>query len=323
MRARHSVVESQELSNVKDLILILLKEGGEQEIAPTTIPGLGVYYVLAGFHVPADKLMSRYREAFLEVKRYVTFPSCSTCRSTSLRLEVLCPSCRGTDLTRVDLVVHYECGFVGGIEDFSTSQGMLDKCPKCGKPLKRVGIDYGRPGLGFRCQRCGAIFQYPLTNLVCDKGHSTSLDKIQIERYPVFTVSSELWKTRQMVELLQTLQADLKASLGLSVDILDLVRGKSGMTHLIHMLVRSGSKLVAVEFLDLDSEMMDAMSVVSKAVDLGIHFIVVVSEERASDLRRILHPSYFSVIPAKRLSAEDIRDALLESVYSIVSQERI
>ncbi|MEM0482570.1 MAG: hypothetical protein QXM16_06780 [Nitrososphaerota archaeon] len=319
MKTPDRAIESQGLVNIRDLVLLLLKEQGEQEIIPTLLPGFGVYYVLAGFQIQADNVSRRYKEAFLEVKRYVSFPSCSICGSTSLRLEVQCPSCRQSDLLRVDLVVHYECGFMGGVEDFiKDSQGLLEKCPKCSKPLKRVGIDYGRPGLGFRCESCGAIFQYPLTILRCDKDHLTTLDKISVERYPVFTVSKDLQKARPILDLLDKIRAELERSLNLEVEVLKVFKGKSRMAHVIHALIRSDDKVVAIEILDEKSDITDAMSVVSKAVDLGIHFIVILDEEKALELRKVLNPDYFTLIPTKERRVESIRDLLLESVYSFV-----
>ncbi len=319
MKSVEGAVATQASPSVKDLVLLLFKEGPEQEITPVLVPGLGVYYTLAGFQIQADSLLTRYREAFLEVKRYVSFPSCSVCGSTSLRLEVLCPSCRQSDLLRIDLVVHYDCGFMGGVEDFiRDSQGLLEKCPKCGKPLKRVGIDYGRPGLGYKCRLCGAIFQYPLTLLRCDKDHPTTLDKIGVERYPVFTVSKDLQKARPILDLLEKIQAELERRLNVEVEVLRVIKGRSRMPHIIHALIRSGDKVVAIEILDERSDISDAMSVVSKAVDLGIHFIVILDEEKALELRKVLNPDYFTLIPMRERRLEDISDLLLESVYSFV-----
>mgnify|MGYP001773895300 CR=1 FL=1 len=234
-------------------------------------------------------------------------------------LEVLCPSCRKSDLLRVDLVVNYECGFMGDVDDFNRdSQGMMEKCPKCGKPLKRVGIDYGRPGLGFRCQLCGAIFQYPLTILRCDNDHVTTLDKINVERYPVFTVSKDLQKARPILDLLEKIKAELEHGLKVGVEILKVVKGRSGRAHLVHASIRSDNKVVAIEVLDEKSDIADAMSVVSKAVDLGMHFIVILDKDKALELRKVLNPDYFTLIPLRERRLESIRDLLLESVYSFV-----
>ncbi len=324
MKSAERVVATQASPSLKDLVLLLFKEGIEQEITPVQVPGLGVYYTLAGFQIQVDNVLKHYRDVFLEVKRYVSLPSCSVCGSTSLRLEISCPSCRQSDLLRVDLVVHYECGFMGGVEDFiRDTQGLLEKCPKCGRSLKRVGIDYGRPGLGFRCQLCGAIFQYPLTILRCDKDHLTTLDKIGVERYPVFTVSKDLQKARPILDLLQRIQAELEHSLNVEVEVLRVVKGRSRMAHIVHALIRSGDKVVAVEILDERSDISDAMGVVSKAVDLGIHFIVILDEEKALELRKVLNPDYFTLIPTRERTIENIRDLLLESVYSFVFEKSV
>ncbi|MEM4289885.1 MAG: hypothetical protein QXQ48_06395 [Nitrososphaerota archaeon] len=324
LRTSRGIVENQQISNVKDLVLILLKERSGMEISPTLVPGFGVYYSIAGFHIPADNIIKHYMEAFLEVKGYVSFPSCSICRSTSLKLEVLCPNCRWNDLLRIDLVVHYECGFMAGVEDFiKDDQGVIEKCPKCGKTLKRVGIDYGRPGLGFRCQRCGTIFQYPLTTLRCDKDHVTTLDKLNLERYPVFTVSSDLQKVQPVIDLIQKIERELEHSLGVRAEALKIIKGKSGTVHLAHVLIYFNNKVAAIEVLSEGVNIMEAMSTVSKAVDLGIHFIVILDEKGAAEYRKVLNPAYFTLVPMRGGRFEDFKDVLLESVYSIVKEKNI
>ncbi|GBC71785.1 hypothetical protein HRbin02_01573 [Candidatus Calditenuaceae archaeon HR02] len=324
MKSVEGTVAMRESPAMKDLVLLLSRERDEQEITPVQVPGLGVYYTIAGFQIQAGSVLKHYSEAFLEVKRYVSFPSCSTCGSTSLRLEVLCPSCRQSDLLRIDLVVHYECGYMDGVEGFvRDSQGLLEKCPKCGKSLKRVGIDYGRPGLGFKCQLCGVIFQYPLTILRCDKDHLTTLDKISVERYPVFTLSKDLQKARTILGLLEKIRAELERGLNVEVEILKVIKGRSKMAHVVHALIRSDGKVAAIEILDEGSDISEAMGVVSKAVDLGMHFIVILDQKKASELRKVLNPDYFTLIPMRERGLESIRDLLLESVYTFVLGKKV
>ncbi|MEM0445044.1 MAG: hypothetical protein QXY54_03645 [Nitrososphaerota archaeon] len=318
--AKRASSEAQESVHVEDIVLLLLKERVEQDLVPTIVPGSGVYYVVAGFHIPAERLLRGSQKGFFEVKRHLSFPSCGTCRSTSLILEILCPSCKTSDLTRIDLVVHYECGYMGSVEEFSTkSYGVVERCPKCGKTLKRVGIDYGRPGVGFRCQNCREIFQYPLVNVRCDGNHQTTLDKVNLERYPVLSLSRESWRVSRFVDMLQIIENELRKSLDLDVSILEMVRGRSGVPHLIHMLIRTSDKDVAVMVLDEQTEITEAMNVVSKNIDLGIHFIVLMDERKAAELSRLLNPQYFTVIPVNFQNVDEIRYKLVESVYSIVA----
>lgn len=322
--ARKEGQEVQELIHVGDLVLLLLRERVEQELVPAVVPGLGIYYVVAGFHIPAERLLRDSRRGILEAKEYVSFPSCATCRSTSLILEILCPSCRKSDLSRIDLIVHYECGYMGGVEEFAKdSYGTVDKCPRCGKSLKRVGIDYGRPGVGFRCQKCGAIFQYPIVSVKCDRGHETPLDKVNIERYPVFALSKESLRVGKFVDMLQRVAKELRANLNLDVNVLETVRGKSGVPHLVHMLVRSLGKLVAVMVLDEDTMITEAVDVVSKNIDLGIHFIVVMDESKAAELGKLLNPQYFTVVPVNFRNFAELEERLVESVYSLVLEKEV
>jgi hypothetical protein len=51
--------------------------------------------------------------------------------------------------------------------------------------LRRVGIDYGRPGLGFKCFSCHRVFQYPAIILSCEGGHDFKVDEVELKTYPV------------------------------------------------------------------------------------------------------------------------------------------
>jgi Zn finger protein HypA/HybF involved in hydrogenase expression len=73
---------------------------------------------------------------------------------------------RSSNYVQGNVIVHYSCGYVDFEEKFIESETSL-KCPKCGKSLKQIGIDYGNPGFAFKCLDCEEFFNLPLELWVC------------------------------------------------------------------------------------------------------------------------------------------------------------
>jgi len=67
--------------------------------------------------------------------------------TTSLRLRLLCPKCESEDMERVHLIEHLGCGHVDMERNFL--QGDEYVCPKDGKKLKLIGVDYRKSGVAY------------------------------------------------------------------------------------------------------------------------------------------------------------------------------
>ncbi|MCS6788654.1 MAG: hypothetical protein NZ733_05130, partial [Aigarchaeota archaeon] len=147
--------------------------------------GIGVYYDVGGLKLPESKMYLLADVGILKVTGHVAFPSCPICGTLDLAVDVRCPNCLGTDLAKVDLVIHYECHYSDDISRFRTEHGEL-VCPACSRSLKTVGIDYGRPGIGYSCNACNNKFQFPVYKMTCRNEHVMRLDELALIRVPIF-----------------------------------------------------------------------------------------------------------------------------------------
>jgi len=84
---------------------------------------------------------------------------CNLCSGGFLSYREVCPNCHSADASTQDLVHHFPCAFVGPLEDFKVDNGNTLDCPKCNKKLRHIGLDYDKPSVVHRCNRCKSEFQ--------------------------------------------------------------------------------------------------------------------------------------------------------------------
>lgn len=103
-----------------------------------------------------DILESLAREGVLEREFYDKLLTCPECGSMSLD-PTLCPRCSSSNIVRKKALEHLSCGYTAPEEEFKEEEGEY-VCPKCGKKLEAIGVDYSRVGVFFVCRECGEKF---------------------------------------------------------------------------------------------------------------------------------------------------------------------
>ncbi len=90
--------------------------------------------------------------------------SCNSCGSLKLAQLFQCPSCKESKFEQIKLIEHFDCG------NFSEDSTYVDdKCPKCKKQIKALGVDYRILSNRYICQNCGEVFQDVYTSFLCLK----------------------------------------------------------------------------------------------------------------------------------------------------------
>ncbi|MEM3552007.1 MAG: hypothetical protein QXN87_08735 [Candidatus Bathyarchaeia archaeon] len=154
---------------------------------------------------------------------------CPCCGSYKLLLQLHCPSCGSARLSRGAVVEHMLCGHVDVEINFRRGQDLV--CPKCGKRLKAIGVDYRRPGILYKCMDCQTTFQNAQGKFKCSNGHLFDEGELAI------------WEVRAYRAnpagrvLLEKFTIDLEAILqvfivkGWCVETPAVIRGKAGVEH--------------------------------------------------------------------------------------------
>jgi uncharacterized protein YlaI len=112
--------------------------------------------VLLDFFAEQGILSKRPTEAFY---------TCPNCESRNLILLSACTYCGSESLMLGRGIEHLRCGHVDLEEAFMSKDGL--KCPKCGKILKAIGVDYRRIGNYYRCLNCKRLVEKPVETFAC------------------------------------------------------------------------------------------------------------------------------------------------------------
>lgn len=90
--------------------------------------------------------------------------SCTKCRSVQILPNFSCPACGSTDFAQGKLIEHFKCGNVSTEDSYKEN-----RCPKCKKEIKILGVDYKSMDNYYTCNKCGDKFPEPSQDYVCIK----------------------------------------------------------------------------------------------------------------------------------------------------------
>ncbi len=108
-----------------------------------------------------DDLESKGKIVKLEEKKEI---ACRQCGSIKITQTFFCPRCKENDFNLTKLIEHFKCG------NFSPEASYEDnKCPKCKKEIKAVGVDYRIMQNQYVCNSCGEIFNDISSRFLCLK----------------------------------------------------------------------------------------------------------------------------------------------------------
>jgi DNA-binding NarL/FixJ family response regulator len=154
-----------------------------------------------------------------------------------------CPQCDSSQLTRGQLIEHFNCGHIGLEEEFL--RGLNQVCPKCKRELKLIGTDYRKPGMRYICNSCHGIFPSPVIKCRCLKTgeiyrleelHEVPLYSYRLNENRKQRLEFELEPKRQLIDCLVNLGYEIREAVQ--------VQGKSGAMHTIDLLASKDDLLI-------------------------------------------------------------------------------
>jgi len=89
---------------------------------------------------------------------------CPTCNSYGLEFYLQCPECQNRVLAKGEILEHFKCGNIDFEEKFR--RGTKIVCTKCNNELQKLGVDYRRVGVGYRCSN-KHLFSMPKMVFIC------------------------------------------------------------------------------------------------------------------------------------------------------------
>ncbi|MCS7132991.1 MAG: hypothetical protein NZ918_04670 [Aigarchaeota archaeon] len=297
-----------------------LSEGRVVEFRPIIKSESGITYDVFGIDAPEERLRYYLDRGFLEIVDEISLPICPVCGEVCLHPLLLCPDCGSMSIEKKELMAHYDCGYLGPVDGFEVLGPGVYKCPKCGKTMRRIGIDYGRPGFGFTCIKCNSIFQVPLIEVECRQGHRNKIQTLEIKKYPVYRASQEVKKFAAIYQVIKELEKRL-SSMGLESESFSRLEGASGEMHVAPLYVKfEPAVIVDVVTEDLFDERY-LLGVALKAVDIpDVMILLVLPASLESGLEKIFNPEKVRVIRVNDLRGSI--NQILDEILALVGMKR-
>jgi len=90
---------------------------------------------------------------------------CPQCRRWTINFRETCPSCSSLEIDIEGMIHHFACAYVGLDSEYHQGTGL--RCPKCGKVLRHIGLDYERPRQTYVCRDCEQVVEDPVVTAQC------------------------------------------------------------------------------------------------------------------------------------------------------------
>ncbi|BDQ30999.1 MAG: response regulator [Nitrosopumilus sp.] len=129
-----------------------------------------------------QKLISEGKVVALQNIREIC---CNACGSLKLAQIYQCPNCKNSNFDQVKLIEHFDCGNFSPESTYDN-----DKCPKCKKQIKALGVDYRVLHNRYLCKKCNEIFQDISNESLCLKCNTS------------FKIDSGHWKESMEYKLM-------------------------------------------------------------------------------------------------------------------------
>lgn len=275
---------------------IVAGEDSSVALRPEFNPSVGLFYQVDGVEVPAIRMRRLAEKGLLELNGGATFGACSKCSSLNLTATFRCPSCKEQSLSKTDLVVHYDCGHLAPVSEVFQEGVREYRCPSCHKEMKRVGIDYGRPGFGFICLSCRAVSQFPLLMMTCDKGHESKISEEEMILYPVYKVGPALRSMPRIMNVLTEIKDELVRN-DVKCFALAQTKNQNGSELYISPILVATIPPITVDFILEDTAReFQVLQTIRKCADLNFRGLLVVKRAMYDLVKDMVNPTRITVI---------------------------
>jgi len=295
---------------------------GAKVIVPerTSTKPKGYRYPVAEEYFGEDaesRLNELVEQGLMEREFYQRELGCPKCGSINLIVRFYCPKCGSTHIVKDEVIEHWPCGYVGPESEFKDG-----KCPKCGKPLKKIGVDYSKPGPMFKCMECGEVLQNPVDKLNCancgeifDKG-----DAKEVILY-AYRITPRLEEELDVALAQRSYLIENLTKMGFNIENPENIYGRSGVKHYFYMVASRGTGIlklrIVIEILSAYKEVPvdEVFSLYAKALDIGAYGLIIAAIPKFSeDSKKMM--DYYNIayveVPSLDSAAEKIIKKLKE-----------
>jgi hypothetical protein len=261
------------------------------------------------------KLNSLSKRGYLIGELCATILKCPKCDNYKLVLRLQCPYCSSFKLTKGSSIKHYPCGHVNFEEAFRRGEELF--CPNCGKKLEKLGSDYMRAGVWYRCLDCKRNFGEPKELLYCPKCDE-DFEREELVLEPLYSFSVDEAKIRDVLLDIDLGRLEEALINNWIVEIPAKVMGESGIEHTCSVALTRRGALGNKLFIDIEyaADFIDVYAVMhffAKIMDIKAGPCILIGMPRFSEDSKKLADVYkIRTIEGSKFSeiVEEIQDYL-------------
>jgi len=254
-----------------------------------------------------------YKEGILKRKFYDKIFLCKECGSSKIKISPRCPMCKSFNISKSRAIEHLECGYVDLEENFRTERGLV--CPKCGKKLKQIGVDYSRVGTLYKCEDCKERFSEPVNTLRCMKCGTIFPQEELVEKNVYSYTLNEAMRNKLLLQIKpKRLIENLLRSKGYEVQSSVPIVGQSGVRHELDIYAvkktDSSEHKIVVGLSGAKDEVPpeEVLKLFAKATDIGANETIMVAIPKASKETKFFADHYgIKCIEASELDQAQIK----------------
>lgn len=298
------------------LLLSKFLSGELKKLEPVYSPKFGYTYPIVEKIVGDAQSANEFLKQLFEVgvlKRelFDKFVPCIHCGSANVSVHYCCPYCKSFKVEKSSLIEHVSCGYIDAEERFE-KQGKV-VCPKCGKALAKLDVDYIKAGAWCVCSECGKSFDIPVVSHFCRDCHRDfTFGEALYENVYSYSLSKDVM---QEAALSWTLIAPIKEFLensGFKVESPGFLKGKSGTSHMFDVTAFRGGEdrnITVIDFATLTGDVVPEQTVIAmfaKVYDIAPDRACLVAIPKMSRDGKRLAELY----KIKLIEAKDYKEAI-------------
>lgn len=261
-----------------------------------------------------DALSELEKRGALKSVKVGTYLACPECGSHRLIPKFFCPVCGSQDVKWVEAIHHIPCGFIAPLEAFSA--GGLLKCPKCGKPLKAIGVDYNRYHRVIFCENCKNVSIFPKLVFICfDCGKSASERELDIKPLLRYDVIEE----RLLRLPFERAVSEKLEEMGVKVEHPRWVIGRSGLVHRFSFSVKKDSTEHLIDVIEEKNGVNEdkVLAMFGKLFDSAAKSGILIAVPRATQNAKSLAER----LNIKVVEASDLNE-ILEKLHKLIIEPK-
>ncbi len=319
---------------LKRRLMDLILSGDLREITPVFDPDEGFTYCpplrelgILDCEGLEEVLRGLTREGILRAELHDNIAVCGRCGSHRLVIRPVCPYCGSVNFRRTTVIEHLACGYSGPETDFKTPSGEM-VCPKCGKRLRAIGVDYLRTADVYLCSDCGEFFSLPELKFVCaDCGKENSAKDLRIVRVYSYRVVPERVRSLEEVSLLNELASRIR-ELGLLVEGPGArVRGVSGIEQGFTFVIKSPDEPIPLAVIDIvptgrQLKEEDLLRFFAKAFDANARYWILAVPTGLDDRLRDVARRY-GITLIESSGQGDLVEGVVRALRGMTSREKL